>query len=51
MMRNISVYLVGGIDRLHGRIVVNNNGVNGTVCNDQFDDNDARVICRMMGYT
>ena len=50
-MRNMSVYLVGGKDRFHGRVVLTNNGVNGTVCDDDFDYNDARVVCRMVGYT
>ena len=50
MMQNISLHLVGGKDQFHGRIVVINNGGDGTVCKDQFDDNDAQVVCRMIGY-
>ena len=49
-MTDISVYLVGGEDRFHGRLVINSNGINGTVCDDEFDYNDARVVCKMLGY-
>jgi len=33
-----------------GRLEINYDGVWGTVCNDDFDNNDAKVACKMLGY-
>ena len=43
--------LKDGTDSLTGRLEVYNSGSWGTVCDDSFDENDAKVACRMLGFT
>ncbi|XP_052086520.1 deleted in malignant brain tumors 1 protein-like [Mytilus californianus] len=43
------IQLRGGKNQLQGRAEVFHSGQWGTICNDKFDENDARVVCRMLG--
>ena len=44
------VKLVGGESPLEGRVEVYRSGEWRTVCGVGFDENDAKVICRSLGY-
>ena len=44
------VRLVDGSVATEGRVEINQGHGWGTLCDNGFDDREARVICRMLGY-
>ena len=49
-VNNTTIRLVGGYSPASGRVEIGFNNTWGTVCDDGWDIQDARVMCRMLGY-
>ena len=45
-----AVRLIGSDNMTEGRLEICAQGYWGTVCNDGFDINAARVVCRQLGF-
>ncbi|XP_036359157.1 atrial natriuretic peptide-converting enzyme-like isoform X2 [Octopus sinensis] len=45
-----SVKLVNGTNPSNGRIQITINNITGTICDDNFNNKEATVICKQLGY-
>ena len=46
-----NIRLMGGMSPLEGRVEICQNNAYSTVCDDLWDELEARVVCRQLNYT
>ena len=45
-----TIRLIDGINKLEGRVEIQYQGIWGTICDDGWDDIDATVVCKELGF-
>lgn len=50
MILGLKIRLTGGKNNSQGRVELNYDGTWGSICDYQFDTEEARVICQQMGF-
>ena len=51
LLLDATIRLMGGTDEREGRVEIMYQGIWGTICDDGWDDIDATVVCRELGYS
>ena len=50
LLTELKAELVNGTSRHEGRVELIRNGLRGTVCDDEWGEEEAHVVCKMLGY-